>query len=207
VLCFQECYATRLLSGNFRDRVVQGAKALGFKYSAMPPRTGRFPACLAVNSGLIIMSRIEIVKSHDEVFALSTESFNVNRGMLCAQLADGTFVVTAHVAPGPSASGKIAQKVIGGLIERQRAQQAKQLSAFIRRVVPPSAPLILAGDLNLSVRFESADGQGRQVPCLGIACIGGSWPFVHVWEAWPERQSVAGLGADPVGLDWVVCRW
>ena len=144
---------------------------------AMPPRTARFPACLALNSGLVIMSKIEIVKSYDEVFGLSSESFNVNRGMLCARLVDGTFVVTAHVAPGPSASGKFAQTLIGGLVRLQRARQAYQLSAFIRRVVPPSAPLILAGDLNLSVSFESADGRGRWV-LSSLICpvsLGRSW--------------------------------
>jgi hypothetical protein len=34
-----------------------------------------------------------------QTFAFSTESFNVNRGLLGAQLKDGTYVVTAHVAP------------------------------------------------------------------------------------------------------------
>ena len=39
------------------------------------------------------------VRAQDLTFSLSTESFNVNRGALGVQLADGTFIVTAHVAP------------------------------------------------------------------------------------------------------------
>ena len=45
----------------------------------------------------------------------------------------------------------------------QRLSQAKQLCDFIARMVPPSAPLILAADLNLSVPF-GADGKGRAEP-------------------------------------------
>ena len=45
----------------------------------------------------------------------------------------------------------------------QRLSQANQLCDFIARVVPPSAPLILAADLNLSVSF-GADGKGRAEP-------------------------------------------
>ena len=65
------------------------------------------------------MSKRPIVAHQDAAFALSTEAFNVNRGVLCAELDDGTFVVTAHVAPGPSASGKLAEFLIGPIIRRQ----------------------------------------------------------------------------------------
>jgi len=57
-------------------------------------------------------------------------------------------------------------RIIGGIITMQRARQAQQLVAFIRRVVPPAAPLVLAADLNLSISFESADGSGRYVSSL-----------------------------------------
>jgi len=99
VLCFQECYSSMLFGGNFRDRVISGAKKLGFSHAAFPSSVAKFPAWLSMNSGLVILSKKLIVGAHHEVFALSTESFNVNRAMLCVELSDGTFVVTAHVAP------------------------------------------------------------------------------------------------------------
>jgi hypothetical protein len=45
----------------------------------------------------------------DLTFSFSFESMNVNRGSLYARLESGTYIVTAHIAPGPAASGPLAE--------------------------------------------------------------------------------------------------
>ena len=43
VLCLQECYSTLLLPGNFRDRVIEACRDVGFAHCAAPSRIARFP--------------------------------------------------------------------------------------------------------------------------------------------------------------------
>ena len=43
ILCLQECYSTLLLPGNFRDRVMEACRDVGFAYCAAPSRIARFP--------------------------------------------------------------------------------------------------------------------------------------------------------------------
>ncbi|CAK0885294.1 unnamed protein product [Prorocentrum cordatum] len=86
VVCVQECYGALLCPGGYPRRLAEGAAALGYVHAVVPSRCPFFPAWLALNSGLLILSRRRIVSFAELAFGIHTEAGNVNRGAMHAEL-------------------------------------------------------------------------------------------------------------------------
>ena len=88
------------MSAGYPEQLSKGARSLGFEHCVVPSPLPTWPATLAQNSGLLILSKRPIACSASLSFGLSLEAGGVNRGALYARLEDGTHIVTCHVAPG-----------------------------------------------------------------------------------------------------------
>lgn len=160
VICVQECYSALLFPGGYPEKLVEGARALGFIHAARPSRCPSFPALLGFTSGLAILSKRPMRTSRSKDFGLSFESFGVNRGALYAGLEDGTHIFTCHIAPTVSVAGDgVLSKMFGSLVEASRRRQIVELAQFMQENAPPDEPAIVAGDFNLSIKFDALDGK------------------------------------------------
>ncbi|CAE8709245.1 unnamed protein product [Polarella glacialis] len=156
VLCVQECYGALLWDGGFPERLTEGARGLGFVHVVRSVKWPDFPAALAQNSGLLILSKRPIVKSSSLTFGISVEAANVNRGALHAELQGGLHIFTCHVSPAASVTGSgLAKLLLTPLFDHARRRQAQELADFIGRCAPRGEPVVLAGDLNLDLSFNS----------------------------------------------------
>jgi len=158
VICIQECYDALVFPGGYPRLIAEGAAKLGFIHVARPSRLPDFPATLAQNSGLMILSKIPIVKTASRTFGFSVETFNVNRGVMHVQLEGGLNIFTCHITPGPTVASKWGKGVYAPSVLRARRTQARQLKEFVEKHAGACAPMILAGDLNLSISFKTEEG-------------------------------------------------
>lgn len=163
VICVQECYSGLLFPGGYPELLAAGARTLGWRYAAVPPRWPAFPATLAANSGLLILSRRPILDWSGRAFGLSLEAANVNRGVLHARLEGGIHVFTCHLSPGPGIAGRGLAGLVGPLYRLARKRQIHELAAFIQRQAPSGAT-ILAGDFNLDLPFDSFRAEPASSP-------------------------------------------
>eukprot|EP00933_Yihiella_yeosuensis_P046268 TRINITY_DN41780_c0_g1_i1.p1 TRINITY_DN41780_c0_g1~~TRINITY_DN41780_c0_g1_i1.p1 ORF type:complete len:420 (+),score=47.40 TRINITY_DN41780_c0_g1_i1:64-1323(+) len=161
VLCVQECYGALVWDGGYPEILVKAARDAGFNYAAVPDRTPSFPATLAQNSGLLILSKMPILHSNTLTFGLSLECSNVNRGALHAEIEGGIHIFTCHISPAASVAGDgIAAFLLGPLYDRARTKQVSELAAFVASCAPENAPVLLAGDLNLDLSFSRGIDEG-----------------------------------------------
>lgn len=152
VICVQECYNGVICPGGYPEQLVQGAHACGFVHAAVPDRLPVFPATLAQNSGLLILSRLPIVRSAALTFGLHAEAGGVNRGALHAELEGGMHIFTCHISPTASTGGAFGA-LLTPLFDGARSRQVLELAKFVERCAPAGAPVVLAGDFNLDLQF------------------------------------------------------
>lgn len=169
VVCIQECY-TALYSpgGGYPQRLVAGAQALGFRHVVLPSRRPAWPATMAQNSGLLILSKRAIKRHACKIFGFSLEAANVNRGALYAALEDGTHIFTCHCAPSASVGGRgLIVQLLAPFVEYTRRRQIDELVSFIEEQAPWTEPTIVAGDFNLDISFKrfSAEAVASQYAC------------------------------------------
>jgi len=148
VICVQECFESWLWPSGHAAALIEGAMAAGFHCSAP---TADFSTWSGMNSGLLILSKIPILRSSEHVFRSQflLERFAVKRVALCCDLEGGLQIVTCHLTPEAENCGPI--RWAGRLIEETRRGQAEELSLLLRQV---PGGVILAGDLNLSLQFQ-----------------------------------------------------
>lgn len=155
VICLQECCSTMLWSGGFVDHLVKAVKAHGFDYSVSPCGRPVCPATCGVNLGLLILSKRPIVRSEYTTFAFSLEVLQANRGAMHAELQGGVHIFTCHLSPPASVGGGILEPILHRLIEASRKSQLRGLARFINLCAPVEEPVVLAGDFNFDVDFDS----------------------------------------------------
>merc|ERR1712003_209503 len=142
VICIQECYGA-ILGGGFPERLEAGARAQGFTHVARPGSLPVFPATFGMNSGLLVLSKRPILRSHTVAFTWNAEGFNVNRGAMHVELEGGVHVFTCHVSPGASSTG-VFSGLVAGYYNYSRNQQIGELKRFIEECAPFGTPAILA---------------------------------------------------------------
>lgn len=154
VICVQECFESWLWPSGHTAALLEGARAEGFHCSTP---TVDFSSWSGMNSGLLILSKIPIIQSTEHVFRSQflLERFAVKRVALRCNLDCGLQIFTCHLTPEAENCGPI--RWAGRLIQETRRGQANELSALLRQA---PGPLILAGDLNLSLQFQ----EGKVLP-------------------------------------------
>eukprot|EP00927_Polykrikos_kofoidii_P005871 TRINITY_DN12348_c0_g1_i1.p1 TRINITY_DN12348_c0_g1~~TRINITY_DN12348_c0_g1_i1.p1 ORF type:complete len:467 (-),score=37.07 TRINITY_DN12348_c0_g1_i1:320-1720(-) len=154
VICVQECYSGLFWPGDYPERLIKGAQHLGFSHVVRASRWPTWPATFGLNSGLLILSRRQIVSFSSLEFAHSSEAFGVNRGALHAKLADGTHIITCHMSPsaGVVGSSSIVQ-ILTPLVERLRERQVAELVSFMNKIAPVASEerVVVAGDFNMDI--------------------------------------------------------
>lgn len=155
VVCIQECFESWLFPSGHRESLVQGAMAAGYSYVAPSALKPGFSTWQGMNSGLLILSKIPISRCGEYRFLSQflLEQCSIKRSALLCELEGGITVVTTHMAPAAENCGPI--RWADQLINQARFGQAKELAQMIHSQVQSSKPVVIAGDLNLSLQFDA----------------------------------------------------
>eukprot|EP00929_Paragymnodinium_shiwhaense_P113340 TRINITY_DN81612_c0_g1_i1.p1 TRINITY_DN81612_c0_g1~~TRINITY_DN81612_c0_g1_i1.p1 ORF type:complete len:420 (-),score=45.24 TRINITY_DN81612_c0_g1_i1:399-1658(-) len=171
VVCVQECFNSWLFPSTYVEDLIRGAKNLGYHYVAPGTRRVDFWSWRGFTDGLLVLSKRPVVRH--VVMPFPTQVFFersvVPRAALYCEVEGGMHIFTCHMSPTAESCGPF--KCAASFIDAARDKQAQELAAFIQREAPASAPVVLAGDLNLSLHFKTESDRLRCLPCPKAAKI------------------------------------
>jgi endonuclease/exonuclease/phosphatase family metal-dependent hydrolase len=161
-----------------REYIIEKARQKG--YSAVESPTPSFTSMKVIDGGLLILSRLAIVRAHAQSFRISCISsveFFVDNGFCHAavQDADGEIVniITAHLESDHTI---LLGKRIAGWGTHRRERQIQVILDYIQHVSRATGddgkhPWILGGDLNIDA--NDANGTEFHALCdiLGARCM------------------------------------
>jgi len=116
-----------------------------------------------MTTGLMILSKVPILHSTETAFKAQAfhECIFFSRAVLHCELENGVHLVTTHLSPTAENCGPL-RHIAEQAINRVRTAQAEEIVEFISSCTAKESCIILAGDLNLSLQFDT---NGAVVPC------------------------------------------